>query len=233
MTKTCTLCKHKKDIELFSFRLDTKDGRKPRCKQCTNEKNMDYKERNNERSRNHYLKNKPRYSELGKIKWEKYKKENAEVIAQKRKEYDAKLAERRKTRIDRRNKQRAINRKRRMISDSIFATSTRIRNRIAMAIKQQCTRKAEKTAALLGCGVADAMSHIESKFREGMTWQNHGRIWHLDHIVPLRAFDLSTIEGQKRAFNFKNLQPLFVLENLTKNDKLSCGTSARTLARKS
>ena len=62
--------------------------------------------------------------------------------------------------------------------------------------------------------------YLESKFKPGMTRKNYGKIWVLDHIIPLIAFDPKNYEHQKIAFNYTNLQPLFVYENLSKNCKI-------------
>lgn len=52
-----------------------------------------------------------------------------------------------------------------------------------------------------------------------MSWENHGSIWHIDHIRPLASFDLTNKEDVKIACNYKNLQPLFKEENIRKSDK--------------
>lgn len=69
----------------------------------------------------------------------------------------------------------------------------------------------------LGCSIEQLKLHLESKFLPGMTWENYGRQgWHVDHIVPLSAFDLKNPEQVKLACNFNNLQPLWALDNLKK-----------------
>lgn len=42
-----------------------------------------------------------------------------------------------------------------------------------------------------------------------MNWANHGKIWEIDHIIPLSSFDLTIEENIYKAFNYKNTQPLF------------------------
>ena len=69
---------------------------------------------------------------------------------------------------------------------------------------------------LLGCPVLKAVEHIESQFRDGMTWQNWGRVWELDHIRPLSSFDLGTLKGQKAAQHYTNWQPLLIAEHRAK-----------------
>ena len=60
---------------------------------------------------------------------------------------------------------------------------------------------------------------LESKFRDGMTWENYGPFWHVDHIRPWASFDLSDPSQQKLCFHWTNLQPLLATENLAKGVK--------------
>lgn len=53
-----------------------------------------------------------------------------------------------------------------------------------------------------------------------MSWDNHGKFWHIDHITPCKSFDLTDPIQQKICFNYMNLQPLWNYENLQKNIKL-------------
>lgn len=74
----------------------------------------------------------------------------------------------------------------------------------------------------LGCSIDEFKAHIESKFKLGMCWENWGRKgWHIDHITPLSAFDLTNHEQLKRACHYTNLQPLWAKENLSKSDKVN------------
>ena len=70
-----------------------------------------------------------------------------------------------------------------------------------MAIKE----KKGKTMELVGCSPEDVMKHLESKFTEGMTWDNYGE-WHIDHIRPCASFNLEEPAEQKKCFNWSNLR---------------------------
>jgi hypothetical protein len=56
--------------------------------------------------------------------------------------------------------------------------------------------------------ISDLISHIESKFTNGMTWDNYGE-WHIDHIVPVSSFDFSDEKQITNCWSLDNLQPLW------------------------
>jgi hypothetical protein len=97
-------------------------------------------------------------------------------------------------------------------SDPVFKLKLNQRTRTRAVLKNA---KSTKTSELLGCSYEELKIHIESLFIEGMSWQNMGE-WHIDHIIPLAAFDLKKKENQMIAFNYKNLQPLWAIDNLKK-----------------
>ena len=69
----------------------------------------------------------------------------------------------------------------------------------------------------LGCSIQELKLHLESQFLSGMTWENYGIAWQIDHIEPLFKFDLSNPEQLKQACNYKNLQPLLKEEHRAKS----------------
>jgi len=71
----------------------------------------------------------------------------------------------------------------------------------------------------LGYTIDDMKIHIESKFQHGMTWENHGKVWHIDHIIPVSWFNFKDMKSRalKECWSLLNLQPLFFEENLSKN----------------
>jgi len=70
---------------------------------------------------------------------------------------------------------------------------------------------------IIGCSKDDLRKHLESKFRDGMTWQNYGKHWHIDHIVPL--ISAKSADEVKRLCHWTNLQPLTAFENISKGSK--------------
>jgi hypothetical protein len=101
---------------------------------------------------------------------------------------------------------------------SNYHISKLLRSRIYRVLKGQL--KSAPTLKLLGCSLDEFRCHIQSQFKRGMRWNNHGKVWHLDHKEPCASFDLSKPEEQRRCFHYTNLQPLFAKENHKKHAKV-------------
>lgn len=107
--------------------------------------------------------------------------------------------------------------RRRLQTDPQFRLAQLLRNRLWYALKG--LSKSARTLELLGCPIEDLVKHLESKFLPGMTWANQGE-WHVDHIIPLSAFNLSDPAQQRQACHWSNLQPLWAVDNFRKGDKV-------------
>ena len=106
--------------------------------------------------------------------------------------------------------------KKRSKLDPIFKLRMSMRSRLYNFFKSQSIKKNKKTENYLGCTYKEAKKYIESKFKDGMKWENHGE-WHIDHIKPLA---LATCENDLiELCNYNNLQPLWAIDNLIKKDK--------------
>jgi hypothetical protein len=89
-----------------------------------------------------------------------------------------------------------------------------IRSRMYHAVKR--FGKCAKTMKLVGCDMDWLIAWLEVSFKLGMTWENYGPVWHIDHVRPCSSFDLSDPQQQRLCFHFTNLQPLFARENYRK-----------------
>ena len=91
-----------------------------------------------------------------------------------------------------------------------------MRNAVKRITRISKSKKEGRTIEYIGCSMLHARKHIEKQFKRGMHWNNHGTVWHIDHIIPLSKFDLTDPMQRKRANHFTNLQPLYVHENIKK-----------------
>lgn len=80
--------------------------------------------------------------------------------------------------------------------------------------------KSPRTMQLLGCSLEFLWGHLEKQFQPGMTRDNYGPVWHVDHILPCAEFHLQHSEEREICFHWTNLQPLFMKDNLSKAAKL-------------
>lgn len=104
--------------------------------------------------------------------------------------------------------------------DYDFKMRCNLRARIRIALKSQGAKRLKNTEAIIGCSIHELRKHLESQFAEGMTWDNHGD-WHIDHIKPCAAFDLTNEEQQRECFHYSNLQPLWAVDNIKKGASLN------------
>lgn len=101
--------------------------------------------------------------------------------------------------------------------DVIFKLKINLRSRLYSAILKDV--KSGSSVRDLGCTIQEFKQYIESRFYSDMTWDNWGNVWQLDHIVPLWKFDLKNREQFLQAVNYRNMQPLAILEHRKKTAK--------------
>jgi hypothetical protein len=95
-----------------------------------------------------------------------------------------------------------------------------LRRRLQNAVECQKTVRRFKTRETIGCSAEQLKLWIEGQWKRGMSWENYGTKWEIDHIVPISKFSLTDPEEQKKANHFTNLQPLWKVENQGKRDKI-------------
>lgn len=104
-------------------------------------------------------------------------------------------------------------------TDTLFRLTCVMRSRLSNALKRRGYDKTSITADTLGCSWEDLKIHLESQFKDGMTWENHGKTtWHIDHIIPLAS--ASNSEEMCKLNHYTNLQPLWAKDNMSKGNKI-------------
>ncbi len=163
---------------------------------------------------------------------EKYKQERDLLLAQSNEYYKQHREERctyarqnlptnkeyRKQYMHQFNKDNRSKLRQRYNTDEEYRLASVFRTRINNTLRR--ITKASRSIKLLGCTIKEYKAYIETLFKPGMAWENHGKVWHIDHIKPISSFNLLIPEEQFIAFNYRNTQPLFVTENLSKGAKI-------------
>jgi hypothetical protein len=234
----CTKCQIEKPLNDFYKDTSMKSGRRGECKICAKEHQKEYRKNNKEKIREHCKE----YRKNNKEKRDNYNKEyyqnNKEKIREHQKEYNKEYYQdnkekrleyyqnnKEKIREYYKNNKEKIREHRKKYQKEKYKTDVNhkirciLRSRIRKAIKNNY--KTSSSIELLGCSIQEVREHLESQFKEGMTWDNHSLDgWHIDHIKPCTSFDLSDPEQQKECFHYTNLQPLWAEENISKGAKI-------------
>jgi hypothetical protein len=140
-------------------------------------------------NKEHYFENKEKYFECN-TKW---REKNKDKINNYAKQY---------------NKQRYDN-------DVNYKISEVLRSRFWQAVNNNS--KTVSVVKLVGISIPHLKDYLKSKFKKGMAWDNYGKIWEIDHILPCSSFNLSKSEEQEKCFHFSNLQPLFKTTKISKS----------------
>lgn len=169
------------------------------------------KEKANEKSRQYKKMHNNRIKEYNKDYHAQYYEDNKAKINARQKE----IYQRDKDKIKARTKAYAI---KRLKTDLNYKLRSLLRRRILNALNGMI--KHGRTMELLGCSIEEFKKYIELHWLPGMAWENHGlHGWHIDHIVPCSAFNLTDPVEQKQCFHYTNLQPLWGKSNWSKHDK--------------
>jgi hypothetical protein len=190
----CCTCRKVLPLSMFHNNRSGKYGKNHRCKEC----------KKNEPSRKEYLKkwrleNKQLKSDLDK----QYRLKNIDKIKEYRKSDKYKII---KAKSDKRYYEKAIK-----------SPEIKMAMRMRSMISEYAKHKTDKTFKMLGYSSVDLVNHLESKFVNGMSWDNYGRGgWHIDHIRPIASFATNKPSWLNEAFSLNNLQPLYESDNCSK-----------------
>jgi hypothetical protein len=227
--KRCGKCNTYKSLDTFNNCKTTWDKLRPTCKDCLGENRIENKEKITEYNKTYWQETKEEQKEKSK----KWREENKEYIKEKMKEWleankdnkKQKDKEYRETHKEQTRKNMRIwkkknyedmktnpDRREEFINHKI---KSNIGRRIREMLKQT---KSNTTMKYVGCTLEELKVHLESLFFNGMTWDNYGSTWHIDHKIPCDAFDMTNEKEVKACFYYKNLQPLFSEDNIRKKN---------------
>jgi hypothetical protein len=232
--KVCSRCKEVKDLTEFQ-------KHKGKCKKCLREVHAEWvnsnREQNNENQRRYYLNRRQKIKE-GKIEAEhpqdklcssckQIKPINTFKLTKTTGLYNSECQDCVRVRSKKYyedNYEKIIKKvvtyeKNRLLSDPAFRITHRLRTRLRQAIKAQGADKI-KVSRYIGCSNQFLQDWFEFQFYDGMTFENHGGCWHIEHVKPIADFDMNNSEDIKECFNWKNLRPYRAEKNQSKGSKI-------------
>ena len=207
--KRCSKCDIEKELSEFNFRKDTQRYRN-QCRDCIKLINKVYQTMNEDEikiQRKEYREN-IKNKNLKRIYDIHYRERNREKIQLYKKNYFQNNKEELYKKINKRKDE-----------DINFRLACNLRKRVLNAFKARNVRKTNKTFSLLGCSHSFLRLWIESQLYGEMTLENYGKIWCLDHCLPIASFNLIDENYLKKCFNWINLRPMYVKDNIIEGDK--------------
>lgn len=204
--KKCHKCGENKPLSEFYIDRARRDGYKDTCKLCT----QAYENAEGRRQRRNAQKREYNKTEAGRNVTKK--RQEQESYKQYNRDYKKRDYVKIKEKERRRKKEK---------ENVNFRLAIRIHSRLNFALKgTQKDRANHKTEELIGCTISFYRAHIESQFTEGMSWDNWTYSgWHLEHIIPCKAFNLKDPIQKMACFNWRNMRPLWGKLNLSKGWK--------------
>jgi hypothetical protein len=175
-------------------------------KKASHERN---REKDLERSSNHYYANQEKYIAMAKTRYESDKPKHHEQS----KSWAGANPEKKK----------------KIVSDSHRKIRSTPKGNLSSVISKRMNaslRKGMKAGrhweSLVNFTVDDLKSHLEKLFTPKMNWDNYGSYWHIDHKLPIVFFNFDSPEDIefKICWSLDNLQPLEALKNMSKGGKV-------------
>jgi len=157
----------------------------------------------------------PKNKERMRVLLLRHKNKNPSLFNKKARERTAKWKAKNKERA---TQLRRANRSMRYATDPIFRLKTNMRNRLGEVLRANGYMKKSRTFSVIGCTPTELRAHLENQFSLGMTWENHGTVWEIDHEMPLASG--CTEKEILRLCHYTNLRPIYKEENRSKGTKI-------------
>ena len=241
-SQTCNTCHIDKPLSDYTNNKRGKYGKDYRCKACTKinlegrkeklaesqrkwrEKNPEYMkeyEKNNTTMQDYRKEYYKQNSDLYKERKKQWRKNNPEREKEARQKYN----EKNKDKQNEYHRQWKANKR---ITDINYKLKENISRRIRYELNTLLKgNKTRRTTEYIGCTIEELKTHLEKQFSGGITWENYGSLWHVDHIIPCSSWKLQDAFENTCCWNFRNLQPLLASINQSKNDTHSTEVKAK------
>lgn len=145
-----------------------------------------------------------------------YRAENKNIIAVKNKKWYSTVGKEWKKEYDKSRLELVRDSDReRYQNDPQYRIKKVLRTRLYKTIKG--TKSSKQLLQYIGIPLADYKQWIEFQWQNDWSWQNYGKVWEIDHVMPCDSFDLTQEEEKHKCFHWSNTRPLSCSENLAKS----------------
>jgi hypothetical protein len=233
-TKRCSKCGEEKPISAFSYKIKAKNIYQSKCKPCVYEYNLVYSKRsevitrNRERSQSdHYKKVAKEWEDIPEVRVRRRLQARNRTKGDKhkawRKGYESQPEVREKINKFAREYRKTEKWKdwayKRYWENDQYRVNACMRSAVSRCMNGE--KNGKHWFDIVGYNLEELISHIEKQFVDGMNWKNYGE-WEIDHIIPISVFNFISHKDIdfKRAWDLKNLQPLWKHDNRSKRAKI-------------
>lgn len=105
-----------------------------------------------------------------------------------------------------------------MLTESRKKFDRNIKHQVYVSIKEN--RSGKGWEDLFGYTLADLKKHLEAQFEKEMSWDNFGKCWWVDRIIPCSRFKYSDLEEFHKCWCLKNLRPAYKAICQKKSNKI-------------
>ena len=209
MEKKCSKCEKIKTVDCFGKEKGSKDGLFSWCKECVRSHSKEYYAENRDKRResslsiyhrNHQDEDfRNRRNARQRIYSKDYvKRPESRILAREaHKRYLSKI----EARISRR-------------------LSFQVWHSLRLVLDKSKKKNGRHWQDLVGWSVDQLMTHLESKFKPGMTWETYGGDtgWQIDHVIPKSWFKIQDSGDEEfcKCWALDNLQPKWLKDNASK-----------------
>lgn len=97
--------------------------------------------------------------------------------------------------------------------DPVFREIVLLRSRLTYHLRNREATKlfSQDLVGYLDVPFSELYRYLEKQFAADMNWANYGKVWEVDHIVPLRT--ATSVEDVHLLFYYINLQPVPPVKN--------------------
>ena len=104
----------------------------------------------------------------------------------------------------------------RIASDINFRLRKNVSRAVQHAVKRTFSKKNNSILKYLPYSIDDLKISLEKQFIGEMSWNNYGKFWHIDHVIPQSCLPYSSMDEDnfRICWSLENLRPLEAEQNL-------------------